>query len=96
MTPFSDEERATLLAALPRWSFDPDRDAIVRSARFADQSAARAFVARLARLAQALKHHPECSNTDACVRILLTTHDAGGLTHRDATMAHAIEALLSG
>ena len=95
MPPLSDQERATLLATLPRWHLEPGRDAIVRTARFADFSAAWAFMIRVALLAEKLDHHPEWSNSYGRVRILLITHDAGGLTERDARMAHAIERLLA-
>ena len=45
-------------------------------------------------LAEKADHHPEWSNVYNRVDILLTTHDAGGLSHRDVEMATAIDAIL--
>lgn len=88
------EERAHALDALSDWDFDEARDGIVRQFLFADFSEAFAFMTRVALLAEVQEHHPEWSNVWNRVDILLTTHDAGGLSERDIRMAHAIEALL--
>jgi 4a-hydroxytetrahydrobiopterin dehydratase len=48
----------------------------------------------VALLAEKADHHPEWSNVYNRVTILLTTHDADGLSARDADMAEAIEKLL--
>ena len=90
----TDEERADALDGLPDWDYDESRDAISRRFTFADFSAAFAFMTRVALLAEKADHHPEWSNIWNRVDILLTTHDAGGLSARDVTMAEAIEALL--
>ena len=89
-----DDERAEALEALPDWDFNDARDALTRSFLFADFSEAFAFMARVALLAEKQDHHPEWSNIWNRVDILLTTHDAGGLSARDVKMAEAIDALL--
>ena len=48
---------------------------------------------RVALYAEKHDHHPEWSNVWNRVDILLTTHDAGGLSLRDVAMAEAIEGL---
>ena len=53
-----------------------------------------AFMTRVALLAEVQDHHPEWSNVWNRVEILLTTHDAGGLSERDISMARAIDALM--
>ncbi len=88
------EERADALDALDEWDYDEARDAISRQIVFADFSEAFAFMARVALLAEKQDHHPEWSNVWNRVDILLTTHDAGGLSARDVAMAEAIDALL--
>ena len=85
--------RAGLAAALPGWEAAEGRDAIRRAFRFRDFSEAWGFMARVALLAEAQDHHPEWSNTYNRVEILLTTHDAGGLSERDLRLARAISAL---
>ncbi len=89
-----DAARAALLAAHPDWAMEDGRDAITRTFRFADFSQAFAFMTRVALLAEAQDHHPEWSNVYNRVTIALTTHDADGLSERDARMAAAIDALV--
>lgn len=85
---------AESLASLPLWTHDPARDAISRRFTFTDFNQAFGFMARVALLAEKADHHPEWSNVWNRVDILLTTHDAGGLSTRDIQMAQAIDALL--
>jgi 4a-hydroxytetrahydrobiopterin dehydratase len=87
--------RAESLTALPGWTYDGTRDAITRRFTFKDFSEAFAFMTRVALLAEKADHHPEWSNVWNRIDILLTTHDAGGLSVRDIQMAKAIDALLS-
>lgn len=86
-------QRDAALAALTGWRYVPERDAIVKSWRFADFSQAFAFMTRVALLAEQRQHHPEWSNVYNRVEILLTTHDADGLSERDVELAQAIERL---
>ena len=67
------------------------RDAIERAFKFKDFSAAWGFMTRVALIAEKLDHHPEWSNVYNKVSIVLTTHDAGGLSVRDVMMAKAID-----
>ncbi len=90
----SDEERGEALDELDEWDYDEGRDAISRSITFADFSEALAFMTRVALLAEKHDHHPEWSNVWNRVEILLTTHDAGGLSQRDVDMATAIDTLV--
>ena len=46
---------------------------------------------RVAMMAEKLDHHPEWSNVYRTVDVLLTTHDAGGLTELDIKLAKAID-----
>lgn len=90
----SEAERAEALDGLPDWDHEEGRDAIVRTFTFKDFSEAFAFMTRVAMLAESADHHPEWSNVYNRVEILLTTHDAGGLSERDVDMAEAIDALV--
>ena len=90
----SDEERARALDRLDEWDYDEARDALTRRFTFDDFSAAFAFMTRVALLAEKADHHPEWTNVWNRVDILLTTHDAGGLSERDIKRARAIDALI--
>ena len=90
----SEAERADALDELDECDYDEARDALTRKFVFADFSEAFAFMTRVALLAEKADHHPEWSNVWNRVDILLTTHDAGGLSHRDVAMAEAIDLLV--
>ena len=89
----ADAERERLPDLLPAWRVLPDLDALARDWRFPDFGAAWGFLSRVALLAERHDHHPEWSNTYGRVSIVLTTHDAGGLSARDVRLARAIDAL---
>jgi 4a-hydroxytetrahydrobiopterin dehydratase len=86
-------ERARLPTTLPLWQKLEERDAIMRRFTFKDFTAAFAFMAEVARLAEQQDHHPEWSNIYNKVEIILSTHDAGGLSSRDVKLAEAIDRL---
>lgn len=96
VAPLDAAARAALPATLPGWRLMEGRDAIRRGFRFKDFSEAWGFMARVALLAEAQDHHPEWSNVWNRVEIVLTTHDAGGLSARDIRLAQAIDALPPG
>ncbi|MCL2656607.1 MAG: 4a-hydroxytetrahydrobiopterin dehydratase [Betaproteobacteria bacterium] len=87
-------ERDAALASLPGWTWNADRDALTKQWKFADFNAAWGFMSRVALIAERQNHHPEWSNVWNRVEILLTTHDAGGLSARDVRFAEAVEKLL--
>ena len=93
--PLSSKARAAALDALAEtgWHTVEGRDAIARSFRFGDFSAAFGFMTRVALIAERMDHHPEWSNVYDRVEIVLTTHAAKGLSERDTAMARAIDAL---
>ena len=90
----TDAERDAALAELPEWSLRGDGLAIERQFQFKNFSEAWAFMNRVALIAEKHDHHPEWSNVYNRVAITLTTHDAGGLSERDAKMARAIDKLV--
>ena len=90
-----DAAIAALNDSLEHWSLEADRKGIRRTLQFEDFSAAFGFMARVALKAEAINHHPEWFNVYNRVDIRLTSHDAGGLTHRDSELARFIESLVS-
>jgi len=89
----TDAERAALAGSLPQWQVQSTPESIRREFRFKDFSQAWGFMTRVALLAEKHDHHPDWSNVWNTVRIVLNTHDAGGLTHKDVALAQAIDAL---
>ena len=62
-------------------------DAIAKTFRFKDFNAAFGFMTRVAIRAEQLDHHPEWFNVYNRVEVMLTTHDADGVTDLDVTLA---------
>ncbi len=89
----SGEARRTALGRLKGWSEVKDRDAISKKFVFADFNAAFGFMARAALIAEKMDHHPEWFNVYKTVEVTLSTHDAGGVTDKDVTLAQAMDKL---
>ena len=85
------EARADALAALSRWREIEGRDAIARTFTFKDFNEAFGFMTRAALVAEKMNHHPEWFNVYKTVEVVLTTHDAGGLSDLDLRLARAMD-----
>jgi 4a-hydroxytetrahydrobiopterin dehydratase len=85
------DERKTCIASLDGWPFDAERDGIRKSCRFADFVEALGFMTRVALLAERADHHSSWANVYNRVNILLTTHDANGVSMRDLDLARSID-----
>jgi 4a-hydroxytetrahydrobiopterin dehydratase len=92
----TDAERADALPTLQGWTHEAERDALTKRFTFDDFVDAFGFMARVALLAEKADHHPEWSNVYNKVDILLTTHDADGLSKRDVELARKIDAVAKG
>ena len=75
------------------WVHDAGRDAISKTFVFRNFVEAFGFMTQAALHAEKLNHHPEWSNVYKTVEVTLTTHDAGGLTELDGTLAERMDAL---
>ena len=64
------------------------------SVKFDDFVQALAFVNAIGELAEAQQHHPELDIRYSRVHVAMSSHDAGGITDRDITLATAISKLL--
>ena len=78
---------AAALQNLPSWAAVDGRDAIHKTFKFADFNAAFGFMTQVALLAEKMDHHPEWSNVYNRVEVVLTTHDANGVTDLDVRLA---------
>ena len=78
---------AKAIAQLKGWKAVDGRDAISKAFKFKDFNAAFGFMTRIALRADKMDHHPEWSNVYNKVDVVLTTHDAGGVTAKDVELA---------
>ncbi len=86
----------TALLDLPQWAAVSGRDAIGRTFRFKDFTAAFGFMTRVAVVAERLDHHPEWFNVYNRVEVVLTTHSADGVTGLDVELARAMDEMAEG
>ena len=77
-----------LLTEHPNWKLEGGK--LVRDWSFKDFVEAMQFVNEVAALAEAAGHHPDIDIRYNQVRLGLVSHDAGGITGRDAAMAATI------
>ncbi len=91
MAKLSEDQIREKLPTLPGWKYDSGT--LLREYTFADFAAAFAFVVRLALLAEKANHHPDIDIRYNKVRVALVSHDAGGVTGRDVSMAGEISKL---
>jgi 4a-hydroxytetrahydrobiopterin dehydratase len=80
------------LASIPEWR--KKGGAIVRTYQFTDFPAAIEFVNRVAEVAEGSWHHPDIDIRWNKVTLLLTTHDAGGLSEKDFELAKQFDELV--
>jgi 4a-hydroxytetrahydrobiopterin dehydratase len=71
------------------WHLDGGK--LLRKWTFKDFVEAMAFVNRVATVAEAAGHHPDIDIRYNQVILGLISHDAGGITRRDAAMAGRID-----
>jgi 4a-hydroxytetrahydrobiopterin dehydratase len=88
MPPLTTTEIDDLLNSYPGWKFEDGK--LIRDWTFKDFVEAMAFVNQVAELAEAAGHHPDIDIRYNHVRLGLVSHDAGGITSRDAAMAAQI------
>ena len=66
-------------------------DFITKIFKFKDFIEAFSFMTNIAMIAEKMDHHPEWYNVYNRVDITLRTHDSGGVTEKDISLAKAME-----
>jgi 4a-hydroxytetrahydrobiopterin dehydratase len=84
---------AAALSQLTGWQAVEGRDAISKSFRFKDFNAAFGFMTCVAMEAEKRDHHPEWFNVYNRVEVVLTTHDADGVSALDVALAQFMDLL---
>jgi 4a-hydroxytetrahydrobiopterin dehydratase len=91
----SDAETQSKLAELDGWQRGDN--AIVKEFVLGGFTEATRFMADIAPIANAMDHHPDLQlYRYKRVKVILTTHSAGGLTQNDFELAAKIDALAAG
>jgi 4a-hydroxytetrahydrobiopterin dehydratase len=93
MTALADKEISLQLKTVPDWS--QHAHSLYRIFKFEGFLMSIAFVRRIAKRADKLKHHPDIDIRFNKVTLTLTTHDAGGITEKDFDLARQCDVVFS-
>jgi 4a-hydroxytetrahydrobiopterin dehydratase len=92
MAALSAAEITEALKSVPEWQLQSG--AITREFSFSDFREAMSFVNAVAALAERAGHHPDIDIRYNKVRLALVSHDAGGITKKDFSLAAEIRTVL--
>lgn len=87
-----DEARA-LAPQVPKWKIRKDEPRLWREYTFKDFARAMKFVTKVAEIAESENHHPDIHIHYNKVKLVLWTHDLGGLSENDFILAAKIDEL---
>jgi len=90
----SDLEIQRALGSLPGWS--RRGDTLTKTYTFEKFAEGIAFIGRVAKIADEMDHHPDIDIRYTKILMSLSTHDAGGITQSDLTLAERIEGVVRG
>lgn len=91
MQKLSDEQIQNQLKGLNGWTVVNEK--LHKEIEFVDFNEAFGFMTRAAMHIEKMNHHPEWYNVYNKLIIELTTHDAGGITNNDVTLAKILDSL---
>lgn len=89
----TEQQLTNSMAALPEWGYSSGAKSLFKRFEFKDFSQALHYVNELGEAAEAAGHHPDLKLGWGYVEVALTTHDAGGVTGLDVTLAQQADAL---
>jgi 4a-hydroxytetrahydrobiopterin dehydratase len=82
------------IQGIPGWSYDKEHKRIERPFVRKNFLDGAAFIQQIANVAEKHDHHPDILFSDyKNVKVMLSTHSAGGITAMDFKMARAINTL---
>jgi 4a-hydroxytetrahydrobiopterin dehydratase len=94
MKKLTEQEVAIFLEKnLKEWTFE--KNTIFRNFKFKTFVEAFSFMTAVAFNAEKLNHHPDWSNSYNKVNIVLTNHEAGGVTQLDFDLAAIADSIFS-
>lgn len=89
----SEDQIQTHLEEYPEWA--ELNGQIQRTFLFEDFDQSMGFVGRIAEYAEQVQHHPDILIRYNKVTLTVSTHDAGGITHKDFELARTADALVA-
>ncbi|MDJ1015390.1 MAG: 4a-hydroxytetrahydrobiopterin dehydratase [Paracoccaceae bacterium] len=89
----AEREAALVKLGDSGWEAVEGRDAIQKTFRFKSFVEAWGWMSQAAIIAEKMNHHPEWFNVYNRVEVVLTTHDAGGLSSLDIALAEKMDGL---
>jgi 4a-hydroxytetrahydrobiopterin dehydratase len=93
MKPLAPDAARALAAHVPKWKLRKDEPRLWREYTFKDFGRAIKFVNKVAEIAEAEGHHPDVHIHYNLVKLVLWTHDLGGLSDNDFILAAKIDEL---
>ena len=93
MPALTTKETNLHLTTVPDWS--KRSKTICRTFKFDNFMTGIAFVRRIAKQAQKINHHPDIDIRFDKVTLTLTTHDEGGITEKDLSLARQCDEVFS-
>jgi len=93
MPALTTKETNLELKAVPNWS--KRGKTVLRTFKFKEFLNGIEFVNRIAKRAQKLNHHPDINIRFNQVELIFTTHDEGGITEKDFSMARQCDAVFA-
>lgn len=91
----NSDEITVAINQLDHWLLDPQQPSIYKEWRFDNFRNVIDFLNQVCDLADKQDHHPEILTTYTNIRIRLLTHDAGGITQKDFSLASNIDYLIA-
>ncbi len=89
LTKLDANEVQNCLASLPSWCLKQGK--LHKEFQFSDFKIAFSFMTEISEFAERIQHHPEWCNIYSKVSVDLFTHDVGGLSKHDITMAKEMD-----
>jgi 4a-hydroxytetrahydrobiopterin dehydratase len=93
MSALTTKQVSLQLKSVPDWS--KRAQTILRTFKFDGFMLSIAFVRRIAKQAQKANHHPDVDIRFDQVTLTLSTHDAGGITEKDFTLARQCDVVFT-
>ncbi len=91
---FGESEIRSKLGSMPGWTYDAAKVQIERTYVRKNFIDAVGFIQQIARLAEAMDHHPDILLSGyKNLKVMLATHAVGGITQHDFELALAIDKL---